>query len=152
MVTFTDDFAEFVVEAEPRLRRALIAVWGSELGREATVDALVYGWLNWDRVRNMANPIGYLYRVGRNSVRPRKPVPVFEDQVTFQDPWVEPELEKSLRGLSEPQRVAVTLHHCFEWTYEEIADLLDVAVSTVRNHLNRGMRKLRVALGVSVDA
>lgn len=138
--------------AEPRLRRALIAVWGPEVGREATVDALAYGWMNWDRVRRLANPVGYLYRVGRNSVRRRKSTPILVDQPTVVDYWVEPDLEMGLRRLSDSQRLVVTLHHCYDWTYEEIGDLLEIGVSTVRNHLNRGMRKLREELGVSVDA
>ncbi len=139
-------------QVEPRLRRALVATWGPDLGREATVDALVYGWQHWVRVREMTNPVGYLYRVGRNSVQPLGPSPILLDPDTDNDPWVEPGLEMGLRDLSESQRTAVILRHSFAWTYQEIADLLDVKVSTVRNHVDRGMRKLRLALGVSLDA
>ena len=39
---------------------------GPELGREAAAEALVYGWEQWDRISEMANPAGYLYRVGRS--------------------------------------------------------------------------------------
>ena len=100
----------------------------------------------------MTNPVGYLYTVGKNSVHRHRPVPVLRDSVTDDDPWVEPGLERGLRELSESQRAAVTLHHCFAWTYQEIADVLGVKVSTVRNHLDRGMKKLRLALGVCLDA
>jgi DNA-directed RNA polymerase specialized sigma24 family protein len=130
----------------------LIATWGPDLGRQATVDALLYGWQQWARVREMTNPVGYLYTVGKNSVRPDRPVPVLGNSDTDDDPWVEPGLERGLQELSEAQRAAVTLHYCFAWTYQEIADLLDVKVSTVRNHLDRGVKKLRLALGVSLDA
>ena len=34
--------------------------------REATVEALSYGWEHWARVAAMANPVGYLYVVGRD--------------------------------------------------------------------------------------
>jgi RNA polymerase sigma factor (sigma-70 family) len=54
-----------------------------------------------------------------------------------------------LAGLSEKQRTAVWLVHGFEWTLEETASLLDVSISTVRNHLARGEKKLRKSLGVS---
>ena len=49
--TKVDSFTEFVSEVEPRLRRALTAAFGSEVGREAAAEALVYGWEHWDRVR-----------------------------------------------------------------------------------------------------
>jgi DNA-directed RNA polymerase specialized sigma24 family protein len=38
------------------------------------------------------------------------------------------------------------------WTLAETARLLDVSVSTVRNHLARGMAHLRDLLEVDVDA
>jgi DNA-directed RNA polymerase specialized sigma24 family protein len=38
------------------------------------------------------------------------------------------------------------------WTVADTARLLDVSVSTVRNHLSRGMKHLRTALKVNTDA
>lgn len=144
-------FEAFFSVAEPKLRRALVARHGFEHGREATVDALTYGWRHWDRVGAMDNPIGYLYRVGANSVR-RGPVLVELDgdtgAIAGGDPWVEPGLAAGLDALSEAQRVVVVLRHGFEWQLSEIAELLDVSVSSVRSHLERGMVKLRSALEV----
>ena len=67
--TSTASFTEFVAETEPVLRRVLTAAWGSERGREATAEALAYGWEHWERIREMENPAGYLYRVGRDRAR-----------------------------------------------------------------------------------
>lgn len=64
-----DSFELFFKDAEPRLHDALPACFGSELGREATADALAYGWEHWDRVASMENPIGYLFVVGRDRGR-----------------------------------------------------------------------------------
>jgi RNA polymerase sigma factor (sigma-70 family) len=64
------------------------------------------------------------------------------------EPWVEPELPAALSRLSEKQRVVVILIHCFEWTQAEVAELLGVSKSTVQNHLERGLAKLRHKLGV----
>jgi RNA polymerase sigma-70 factor (ECF subfamily) len=66
------EFSDFFADAEPRLRRALIAAYGAERGREAAAEALAYGWEHWSRVRRMGNPLGYLYRVGQSRSRPRK--------------------------------------------------------------------------------
>ena len=144
-------FAEFVHEVEPRLRRALVARFGPHIGREAAADALVYAWQNWGRINEMENPAGYLYRVGVSSVRPRKRPPVLEPQHSYSEPWAEPALEGGLARLSDAQRVAVVLHHSFSWTYEEVAALLEISVSSVRTHIARGMSKLRAALEVVVD-
>jgi DNA-directed RNA polymerase specialized sigma24 family protein len=99
----------------------------------------------------MSNPAGYLYRVGVSSVKPDTRTPVLTESITWGDPWVEPSLEKGLAQLSDLQRTALVLHHSFTWTYEEIADLLGVSVSTVRSHIERGMRKLRQTLKVVLD-
>lgn len=129
-----------------------MARWGPELGREATIDALVYGWRHWPKVRAMVNPVGYLYTIGRHSVAPPRSPTVANSSHTVEEPWAEPELERGLQSLSESQRAAVVLHHSFSWTYREIAEVLGVRVSTVRNHIDRGMRKLRAALGVEINA
>jgi hypothetical protein len=42
--TRNQTFAEFHGGAEPRLRRALIARHGGEVGREANAEALAYRW------------------------------------------------------------------------------------------------------------
>jgi len=140
-----------MTDAEPRLRRALVARFGMQIGREATLDAFVYCWKNWERVGAMENPIGYLYRVGTSSVRPPRSLEAGERVDEHREPWVEPELETSLALLSEQQRVVVVLRHSFEWTLAEIAEVLDLSISSVRTQLARGMEKLRRALEVSVD-
>ena len=66
------EFRAFVTTTEPRLHRALAAALGWDRGRDATADALAYAWEHWPKVRAMANPAGYLYRVGQSSVRRRK--------------------------------------------------------------------------------
>jgi hypothetical protein len=40
----TDSFSRFVEIADPRLRQALSAALGSQVGREATVDVLGHAW------------------------------------------------------------------------------------------------------------
>ncbi len=147
-----DSFELFFRAAEPRLHDALSACLGGELGREATCEALAYGWENWDRVRLMDNPVGYLYVVGRDRGRKaqrgrRVVLPLVEAPRV---PWVEPGLVDALAGLPERQRVVVTLVYCFEWTLSEVADLLGLKKSTVQNHAERGLAKLRSSLGVGV--
>jgi len=149
-------FDRFVRDVEPRLRRALVAAYGPEAGRDAAVDALGWAWAHWDRVAGMENPAGYLYRVGQTKAREqRRPVALATHQPTATDgaaPWVEPQLEPALLALTEAQRVAVVLCHGFQWTHREVAELLDLSPSTVQNHVERGLAHLRRALEVNDDA
>ncbi len=142
----TTTFETFVVEAEPRLRRALVAAYGLERGREAAAEALAYGWEHWDRVRTLRNPIGYLYRVGQSRSRGRKQRLILE-RSSADDPWVEPGLAAALGALTERQRLAVVLVHGFGWTHAEVAAVTGIAPTTVQNHVDRGLEHLRAALG-----
>jgi len=142
-------FTSFVEEAEPRIRQALTAALGSELAVEATADALAYGWEHWDRVKEMENPIGFLYVLGRNAGRRmfrRRPV-LYEPPVEM-IPNVEPGLVAAIAALPERQRVTVMMLFCFEWTMSEVADVLGLKKTTVQNHAERALVKLRRSLGV----
>jgi DNA-directed RNA polymerase specialized sigma24 family protein len=144
-------FRAFVSEAEQRLRRGLIAAYGLERGREAASEALAYAWEHWDEIRELVNPVGFLYRVGQSRTRPRKLRWVFERPPEW-EPLVEPALGKALALLPDRQRVAVFLVHGAGWTLAEVADLLEVSPSTVQRHVNRALVKLRRALEGSNDA
>ncbi len=137
-------FAEFAQSCEPKLRRALVARYGADLGRELTAAALAYGWENWARVGPMDNPAGYLYRVGQSKSRRwlRRPA-LFPPPNEVGLPWVEPGLPAALNSLSANQRQAVVLIHGYGYTHAEVADLLGLSRSSIQNHVERGLAKLR---------
>jgi DNA-directed RNA polymerase specialized sigma24 family protein len=143
-----DGFEDFFVVAEPRLRRALVAAYGVERGREAAAEALAYGWEHWSEVRALENPTGYLYRVGQTRSRARKDRVVFTVAPSNADPLVEPGLAGALAQLSERQRIAVVLVHGFGWQLREVAEVTGMAVTTVQSHVERGLARLRAALEV----
>jgi hypothetical protein len=89
-VRAAEDFEMFFTDAEPRLRRALVAALGGDRGREATAEALAWAWEHWERLRPMTNPVGYLYRVGRSRTRGRRHPVGFAPASAFSTPWVEP--------------------------------------------------------------
>jgi RNA polymerase sigma-70 factor (ECF subfamily) len=151
--TATDKFTDFVRQVEPKLGDALVAALGSEVGREATEEALIYAWQHWERVSGMENPSAYLYRVGRSKAKRywRRPL-LFPEAPPDRLPMVEPKLAPALAGLSEKQRTAVLLMHGFGWTHSEVAEFLNVAVGTVQKHVERAMAKLRDALEVEDDS
>lgn len=143
-------FESFMAVTEPRLRRALVAAYGPERGRDATAEALAYAWENWHRLSQMKNLPGYLFRVGQSRNRQRRNRATFEVP-TDRDHLYEPKLTGALQSLSERQRLSVVLVHGLGWTAKEVAELIGSKPTTVQNHLERGLRRLRLALGVHDD-
>lgn len=145
-------FDAFMRAVEPRLRRALVAAYGGEAGREATADAFAYAWEHWPEIGRMRNPAGYLFRVGQSSARRgrraaihRRPVwDVAHESV----PAVEPGLATALARLTRRQRIAVVLVHGYGLTLREVAELTGTAIPTVQKHAERGLAGLRSALHV----
>ncbi len=155
------ELERFITETGPRLKQALIASFGGEMGREATTESLSFAWANWGRIEGMENPAGYVYQVGRNWARRtmrRRVRRVQSEAATwlgvegFEMPHVEPGLLPALGGLSEKQRIAAVLVHGFGWSLTEVAELMGLSVGSVQKHSERGLSKLRRTLGAEVDA
>ncbi len=148
--TAADTFTEFARLLEPSLRRGLTAGFGSEVGREAAAEALVYGWQHWERVEGMDNPAGYLFRIGQNKARDMAGRSRWSsrDEVVFEEPWAEPAFGPAWSALSDRQRTVVGLVYGFDWSLGEVADLLGVSKGTVQTFEKRAMKKLRRDLGV----
>lgn len=145
-------FAEFVSEKERGIRQSLTGALGVDLGREATAEALAYGWEHRNRVERMDNPAGYLYRVGLNWGKrslSRRSV-AFRADVAKESEWVEPGLPGALAGLSERQRVVVYLVHGHDWSLSEVADLLEISKGSAQKHMERAMTRLRRELKVDL--
>lgn len=150
--TVVDSFGTWARDAEPRLRNALTASFGVEVGKEAAADALSFAWEHWERVSRKPNPVGYVYGVGRNRARRQvgrtriRLLEVPEDRL----PHVEPGLPAAIASLTEKQRLTVILLYGYAWTMSEVAELLGIRKTTVQNHAERGLALLRQKLGVTL--
>lgn len=151
------EFSTFFGDVEQRLRLSLVAAFGPEVGREAAAEAFAWGWQHWDRLRQMDNAVGYLYRVGRSVAlrslnRPVSPVGGAPAAVQSWDlPPFEPQLAGLLAGLPERQRVVVWLVHGMGYRHREVAEVLECSVSSVATHARRALRTLRRGLEVEID-
>jgi RNA polymerase sigma factor (sigma-70 family) len=142
-----EPFDAFVAMAEPRLKQAFVSRFGRTDGVEAASEALAYAWEHWNRVSVMENPIGYLYRVGSSRTRRiRRRTPTLPAVEPSRMPDVDPELPAALAALSERQRMLVILVHGLGWTQREAAEVLEISRTTVKNHLDRGLARLRHSL------
>jgi DNA-directed RNA polymerase specialized sigma24 family protein len=95
------EFEKFVRDVEPRLRRALVACYGPDRGREATVDALAWAWEHRTQLETVSSPVPHLFRVGQSTTR-RGMTRALIERPTTDEPWVEPELARA----SQPPRSA----------------------------------------------
>jgi RNA polymerase sigma factor (sigma-70 family) len=141
-----ENFDRFTAEAGERLRRVLVAQHGVEVGNDVTDEALAYAWEHWERVSAMDNPIGYLYRVAQSATRRHarwNRRVMFPVESHASDDTGDPGLHDALLKLKESQRVCVVLVHVYDWTYEQTAAVLGISLAAVRNHLHRGLRRLR---------
>ena len=146
------DFERFVAVTELRLRRALTASYGPVVGRDAAVDAVSWAGEHWERLQAMDNPVGYLYRVGQTaSARylPARTTDGFPAAPPPSLPEIEPELASAVGHLSVQQRTVVVLVHGYAMSLREAAEVMGISVSTVREHLDRAMARLRSELEVS---
>jgi DNA-directed RNA polymerase specialized sigma24 family protein len=139
------DFHRFVLEVEPRLRRALISTYGRERGRDAAAEALAWAFEHRDKLPAIDNPVAYLYRVGQSKSRLRRQVTVFERPVV-EEPWVEPQLARALAALPSKQRSAIVLVHGAGLTHSEAAALLHARTATVQKRVERALRQLRAQI------
>ncbi len=146
-------FADLVDTVEPRLRRALVARHGPDLGVDLTADVMAWAWEHRARLAEVDNVVGYLYRVAQSRERRyrrwRARTPSF---AVPPDAAVGPEQREAqltllaLARLTPEQRMAVLLVKAHRWTYPEVADLLGLPVTTVTNHVTRGLARLRAHL------
>lgn len=152
MATYEDtlEFTTFVDDAEPRLRQALSSMRGPSDGWDATAEAFAWAWENWDEVRAMANPIGYLYRVGVSRSRRRRHLPLNPSHLsagTSAGYAFEPGLGPALARLPRRQRECILLVHGCGWSLAEVADALRLSKSSVATHVERALTRLRKDLG-----
>ena len=146
-------YTAFVRETQDRVRHALVAGFGVEVGREAAEEALVYAWEHWEKLSRMENPAGYIFRVGhrlaQKMVKKERRTVVLPDPPPVSNPVeIEPSLPRALAALSPRQRMVVVLVDGFDFSQRETADLLGIRRTSVQKHLERGMARLRSEMGV----
>lgn len=154
-VSFSEDFESFFVEAETSVRRALVSKYGPELGREAAAEAFVVAWRSWDKVRTVEGRAGYVYRIGerwaaRQCAKTEPLQKLFPVAVT--DRYEDVELVSAIEALSVRQRQAVVLVGGLGMSHREAAEFMGCARSSVQNHVERGMARLRASLEVTDNA
>lgn len=142
------EFDAFVDRVRPGLVRALSGQLAPDAVSDAVAEAFAYAWEHWSRVRELANPGGYLFRVAQSRSRSRRAA-FLAPPAPASGPDLDPALIAAVQSLPMRQRAAVWLVHACGWNYAEAAEAMGISTSAVGTHLSRGMAQLRSRLGVT---
>jgi DNA-directed RNA polymerase specialized sigma24 family protein len=150
-------YSRFVIDTREQLMRALVVHHGPEVGAEALADAYAYAWEHWRRIKVLDNPTGYVLRAAdrigiKRSMRlnRERSTDVIDVQLA---PWFDhgtyPDVVAALQSLPRRQSAAALLIHGYGWSYQDVANTLDVPLTTVTNDVARALSRLRSSRALS---
>ena len=123
--------------------------------QDVAQDAFVKVWESAPGYRPQGSPMAWLLTIARNLARSRlrqsgrlvgldeedwNAIPAADPDVTPEDRQV---LQEALARLGEEERQIILLHAVSGLKHREIADLLELPVSTVLSKYHRGLKKLK---------
>jgi RNA polymerase sigma-70 factor (ECF subfamily) len=150
-----DDFAEWYRAMYAGLRSALIVSLGERaVAEDALADGLAAAWADWEHVRTMRSPEGWVFAVARNRGRRYLRRRSREEAIgrllgqerprwsTSDLPEIDMGLWALVRRLPERQRVAIALRYVEDLSQPQVADRLGIASGTAAALLHQGRRAL----------
>jgi RNA polymerase sigma-70 factor (ECF subfamily) len=98
--------------------------------------------------RSDARFSSWLYRIAYNVFLSRAPKTLILEAPpdAFTPAYDGGDLNRALRTLRDIERALVTLSCVEEYTHEELAELFELPLGTVKSHIQRGKQKLKAAL------
>jgi RNA polymerase sigma-70 factor (ECF subfamily) len=145
-----------------RLVAQLHAVTGNRQEAEDVVqEAFMRAMGRWEDVRTYDAPEAWLRTVALNLARSRfrrairGAAALVKHGVPHEEPELSPDhvaLMTAMRGLPEPQREALVLHHFVGMSVDEVAASVGAPSGTIKARLSRGRAALAGTLGVDEGA
>lgn len=160
-------FAELVNQNQDRLFASMIQVTGSpEEAEEVTQEAFIRAFVKLDTFQRQSQFFTWIYRIAFNSAltrRRKKRARVSLDQVrednglevvskaeSVDEPMLRDERVSLVRSaidtLTDEHRKILVLREMDELAYEDIAEILEISIGTVRSRLSRARRQLKLAI------
>ena len=157
-------FGELVRKYQNRLYNTMVHVVGSaEDARDVVQEAFVQAYVKLDSFQRNAAFYTWLYRIAFNTAvsRSRRRRPTVSVEQSREVGGIEPcdpgegpdarlqqqervrQVQAGLASLSEEHRSILVLKEMEGYRYEEIAEMLDIPVGTVRSRLFRARLQLR---------
>lgn len=160
-------FSLLVQRYQDRLFAAMLQVTGSsEEAEDVVQDAFVRAFLKLDTFQNNSQFFTWLYRIAFNSalsrIRRRRGTTSLDqaretvgeepvdnigapDERMLRDERVRM-VQAALQRLSEDHRAILVLREMEDYAYEDIAEILQISIGTVRSRLSRARSQLRMVL------
>lgn len=150
------EFEEWYAGERRLLLASLVLVAGDvHRASDAVDEAFIRAYERWNRVRSMASPTGWTYRVALNVLRRTERRRALERQLLgrrgpdrFPVDLPEPALDawQAVAALPERQRLAIVLRYVGDLTEADIAEAMGVRRSTVSRTLEAATASLREVL------
>lgn len=162
-----DAFAELVHQNQDRLFASMLQVTGSpDEAEEVAQDAFIRAFIKLDTFQRNSQFFTWIYRIAFNSAltrRRKKRARVSLDQIrednglevagdvdAVDEPLLRNErvalVRNAIDTLTEEHQKILVLREMDDFAYEEIAEILDISIGTVRSRLSRARRQLKLAI------
>ena len=151
-------FAALVRKYQSRLRYSLrqLTGWDEALADDLAQETFIKAYRARRQFRGESEFFTWLYRIAynvfladRRSARPEEPL----QDAMIEDPHDESrdtdlhrDFARALLGFPPQQRMVLHLHLQREMTHQEIAEMMDCPLGTVKSHIQRGREILRERL------
>ena len=148
------DIATLAQQQYDRVFRFCSTRVGYHHAGDAAQETFVTAQRNLSKFRGESQPLTWLIgialnecrRVNRNLQRSEQ-LPEFKDETSQESELINREiLRQAMSKLSDEHREVVTLHEIDGFTYEEIAQLTNIPVGTVKSRLFHAFTNLRKAI------
>ena len=148
--------AFFHDEARTLFRRLCTVTGNSSEAEEIMQDAFLALWERWDRISEMDDPTGYLYRTAMNVFRKRsrraslalrRTLSLASDPLPFSEIDEQQDIVAALAELTPRRRAALVLTDVMDYSSEEAGRALGVTAGTVRGLASRARETLRRQVG-----
>ena len=162
-----DDFEQIVSQHYEPLYRFAFSLTGTEADACDLTQQTFYIWATREhQLRDRSKVKSWLFTIlHREFLNIRKRAvrfPHFELSDAIEDlPTISPEVVSTLDSarvleflgeIQEPYRAALTLFYLEDYSYKEIANILEVPIGTVRSRISRGIAQLQRAILLDMEA
>lgn len=153
----TRDFEDLVHAEHGGLYSALCLITRDRgEAEDLTQEAFLKVWERWDRVREMEDPTGYLYRTAMNlyrnrlrraSVAIRRAVGLAPSRDALAEVEARDTVVRALGTLTPRQRESVVMVDLLDYSSEEAGRVMGIKAATVRNLASQGRAALKQNAG-----
>ena len=162
-----DAFTELVELNQERLFASMLQVTGSpEEAEEVVQEAFIRVFMKLDTFQRNSQFFTWLYRIAFNSALTRRRrnrarvsldycrenngLEVSDEGAGVDEPMLRRErvdmVREAMHTLTDEHRCILVLREMEEHSYEDIAEILEISIGTVRSRLSRARRQLKLAL------